>query len=85
MPVSAQLIPDPAVEPTISVDRAATILGVGRRTLYFAIERDEFPVIRVGKRLRIPTARFLAEFSDLTSGVNATAGQVKDQKAVPAA
>jgi excisionase family DNA binding protein len=64
-PRGCQLIPDSAVEPTISVDRAATILGVGRRTLYLAIERNEFPVIRVGKRLRIPTARFLADYPDL--------------------
>jgi excisionase family DNA binding protein len=63
----AHLIPDAALEPTISVDRAASILGVHKRTLYFAIERHEFPAIRVGKCVRVPTARFLAEYPDLTA------------------
>jgi excisionase family DNA binding protein len=61
-----QLIPDAALEPTISVDRAAAILGIHKRTLYLAIERGDFrPVMRVGRRVRIPTARFLTEFPDL--------------------
>lgn len=55
-------IPDPAVEPTIRVERAAQILGVARNTAYLAVERGEIPAIRVGKRIVIPTAKFLATF-----------------------
>jgi excisionase family DNA binding protein len=61
-PVAAQLLPDPAIEPTIPVARAAKILGVGIRTAYFAIERGELPAIRVGRAIRVPTARFLAKY-----------------------
>lgn len=37
---------------TVSVDRAAEILGISRSTAYELIRRDEFPVpvIRLGKR-----------------------------------
>ena len=63
VPVGPQLIPDAALEPTISVDRAAAILGVHRRTLYTAIDQGKFePIIRVGRRIRVPTARFLARY-----------------------
>jgi excisionase family DNA binding protein len=58
----SDLVPDPAIEPTISVARAAEILGVGVRTAYNAIERGELPAIRVGRAFRIPTARFLAAY-----------------------
>jgi excisionase family DNA binding protein len=56
------LVPDPALEPTISVARAAEVLGVNIRTIYYAVERGEMPAIRVGKAIRIPTARFLAAY-----------------------
>ena len=63
VPVGPRLIPDAALEPTISVDRAAAILGVHRRTLYTAIDHGQFePIIRVGRRIRVPTARFLARY-----------------------
>lgn len=55
-------IPDPTAEPTIKVERAAQILGIARNSAYAAVERGEIPSIRIGKRLVIPTARFLATF-----------------------
>jgi excisionase family DNA binding protein len=42
--------------PTVSVDEAAVLLGVGRGTLYEAIRRDEFPVLRIGRRIRVSSA-----------------------------
>jgi excisionase family DNA binding protein len=42
--------------PTLSVDEAAVVLGVGRGTLYEAIRRDEFPVLRIGRRIRVSSA-----------------------------
>jgi excisionase family DNA binding protein len=47
---------DPAVAPTLSVDEAANVLGVGRSTAYTAVHSGEIPSIRVGKRIRVPTA-----------------------------
>lgn len=58
-----QVIPDPAVEPTISVARAAKILGIGTRSAYDAVHRDEWPVLKVGGTYRIYTAQFLRKFS----------------------
>jgi excisionase family DNA binding protein len=55
-------LPDPVAEPTITVDRAAAVLGIGKRAAYYAAERGELPSIRVGRLIRIPTARFLAKY-----------------------
>ncbi|MGI8927234.1 MAG: helix-turn-helix domain-containing protein [Tepidiformaceae bacterium] len=46
----------------LSVPDAAAKLGVGRNTLYAAVNRGDVPSIRIGRRLLIPTsalARFL--------------------------
>jgi excisionase family DNA binding protein len=60
--VTAQLVPNASTEPTISVARAAAVLGIGLRSAYAAVERGEMPAIRVGRSVRIPTARFLARY-----------------------
>lgn len=52
-------MPDPAAEPTITVRRAAAIAGVAVRTAYDAVDRGEWPALRVGRAVRIPTARWL--------------------------
>lgn len=67
-------LPDPAVEPTIKAERVAAILGVSVRGAYAAIERGEIPAIRVGRSVRIPTARFLAAFGLETTPTNSEAG-----------
>ncbi|MER5608897.1 excisionase family DNA-binding protein [Micromonospora tulbaghiae] len=59
---SARQLPDPQVEPTISVERAAILLGVGRGTAYRAAQTGEIPAVRVGARYVIPTGQFLAKF-----------------------
>lgn len=55
-------IPDPTAEPTIPVPRAAAILGISRRAGYAAVERGEIPSIKVGQRVVVPTAKFLAKY-----------------------
>lgn len=72
---AARTIPDPSTEPTIPVKRAASILGISIRHTYAAVERDEIPSIKVGQRIVIPTARFLAKY-------NLTAGGEQAQAAV---
>lgn len=54
-------LPDPDTEPTISVDRAAVIIGISRRCAYAAVEHGELPAVRIGKRIVIPTAKFLRQ------------------------
>jgi len=43
-------------KPTISVDQAAKVLGVGRRQAYAAVQRGEIPAIHIGKRILISTS-----------------------------
>jgi|SRR5215207_4628845 len=52
-------IPDPAIEPTISVSRAAKILGVGTRTAYDLVHRNEWPWLKVGGITASPQPRSL--------------------------
>lgn len=58
----SRVLPDPATEPTIKPERAAVVLDVSVRTVYAAVERGEMPAIRVGRCVRIHTARFLAAY-----------------------
>ena len=41
---------------TVTVEEAATILGVGRNKAYEAARSGEIPAIRIGKRLLVPRA-----------------------------
>lgn len=59
MSAPSRTLPDPTTEPTITVAQAAAVLGVGRRSAYDAVARGDWPAIRVGSRLVIPTARWL--------------------------
>jgi hypothetical protein len=56
-PQLAHLLPDPEIQPTVSVyPTAASALGLGRTAAYAAAKRGEIPTIRVGGRLVVPTA-----------------------------
>lgn len=52
-------VPDPTIHPTISVELAGRLMGVGRSSAYLAANRGEIPVVKIGRLLRVPTARFL--------------------------
>lgn len=45
--------------PTVDIPTAGSILGIGRTTAYALAARNEFPVpvLRIGSKLRVPTAR----------------------------
>lgn len=59
--VTTGSIPNPDVHPTISVQDAARLAGVARRTGYAAAQRGEWPVLRVGRAVRIRTRPFLLQ------------------------
>jgi len=40
----------------MSVAEAAAFLGAGRSTVYEAVRRGDLPSIRIGRRVRVPTA-----------------------------
>lgn len=44
---------------TLTVEEAAELLGVSRGLAYEAARRGDLPVIRLGRRLVVPTARLL--------------------------
>ena len=45
--------------PTLSVEQAGTMLGIPRATAYRAAAAGQLPTFRIGRRLLVPTARFL--------------------------
>jgi excisionase family DNA binding protein len=63
---------DPVKNPTMTVEELAELLGTGRTATYDAIRaNDDIPVIRVGRKILIPTAaiRRLLELDGPVSGV----------------
>lgn len=46
--------------PTLTVERAGQLLGISRYAAYRAASSGEIPVLRLGRRLVVPTARLLA-------------------------
>jgi hypothetical protein len=54
-------LPDPLLEPTVGVERAAKILGIGRTKAYDLAKTGRFPVplLECGHRYRVPTAPLL--------------------------
>ncbi len=50
------VIPEPHDRPTLTVEEAGEILGLGRSGAYDAAKRGEIPTIRFGRRLVVPTA-----------------------------
>lgn len=55
MEINSNALPDPKDRPTLTVDEAAELLGLDRKTLYGAINSGELPCLRVGRRILIPT------------------------------
>jgi excisionase family DNA binding protein len=50
------LVPDPAVEPTMQVERVSRALHISRAAAYEAVKNGEIPSIRIGRRIVVPTA-----------------------------
>lgn len=71
-------IPDPDEFPHMSVATACRITNVSKRTGYAAAQRGEWPVIRVGRAVRVRTRPFLQQYGLLdetsTTTANAQAG-----------
>ena len=50
-------VPNPEERPTLNVwPETGQLLGLSKASTYEAIARGEIPVIRVGRRLLVPTA-----------------------------
>jgi excisionase family DNA binding protein len=53
---------------TMTVAEAAKVLGIGRNSAYEAIRRGELPVIRLGRRLVVPTTALERLLASARSG-----------------
>jgi excisionase family DNA binding protein len=56
----APVVPDPYTTPTLTVEEAGEILGLGRHAAYTAARTGELPTIRLGRKLLVPTAGLLS-------------------------
>jgi excisionase family DNA binding protein len=54
--VSTALVPDPAIEPTMHMDKVAQAFHISRATAYEAVKNGTIPSIKVGRRIVVPTA-----------------------------
>ena len=50
---------DPRETPTLTVEEAGKLLGIGRSLAYAAARDGSLPTIRLGKRILVPTAALL--------------------------
>jgi excisionase family DNA binding protein len=57
--MSTTALPDPDLRPTLSVEEAGELLGIGRSLAYSKAASGELPSIRLGRRLVVPTAAIL--------------------------
>lgn len=54
--MSTAVVPDPAVEPTMNVERVAAAFHISRAKAYEAVKTGDIPSIKLGRRLVVPTA-----------------------------
>lgn len=57
--MNPQSLPDPIIEPTLTVPVAGAFIKLGRAASYEAAKRGDIPTIRIGRRVLVPTAKFL--------------------------
>jgi excisionase family DNA binding protein len=50
------VIPDPADQPTLTVEETGDVLGISRASAYEGVRTGEIPSIRIGRRIVVPTA-----------------------------
>ncbi|WP_327074402.1 helix-turn-helix domain-containing protein [Kitasatospora purpeofusca] len=56
-PEPTPALPDPQVQPTMTVPQAGRYLGLQKAASYNAARRGDIPTISVGRRLLVPTAK----------------------------
>jgi excisionase family DNA binding protein len=56
--------------PTLTVEQAGELLGISRYAAYRAAAAGELPILRLGRRLLVPTPRLLRML-----GVDSSAGE----------
>lgn len=59
---------------TMAVEEAAELLGISRSAAYRAIQRGDIPIIRLGRKIRIPIPAFERLLSEGNTRPAAAAG-----------
>lgn len=44
---------------TLKADQVAAVLGISRANAYKLLRREDFPTLRIGKRMLVPRDRFI--------------------------
>ena len=44
---------------TLKADQVAAVLGISRANAYTLLRREDFPTLRIGKRMLVPRDRFI--------------------------
>lgn len=81
------------VRPTVSVEEAGEIVGVGRSAAYEAARTGDIPTLKIGRRLLVPVARLRAMLGEdptrdapaANQGVSEDSSRVRGQAPVPSA
>jgi excisionase family DNA binding protein len=60
-------IPNPAEQPTMTVEQAGEALGVSRASAYEGVKSGAIPSIKIGRRIVVPTAK-VRKMLDLDAG-----------------
>jgi excisionase family DNA binding protein len=66
---------EPTTAPTMSVDEAAAMLGVNRKTLYKALKAGNFPGLRFERRIRVSRTAVEAALRDGSLAGNGQGGR----------
>lgn len=66
--MTGPVVPDPIVQPLLTADEVAPIIGCGRTAVHDAIARGEIPSVRIGARVLIPTAALRREVLGIADG-----------------
>ena len=51
---------------TLNANHVAAVLGISRANAYMLLRREDFPTLRIGKRMLVPRDRFIAWIEDNT-------------------
>ena len=49
---------------TLSAEDVAAVLGISRSNAYALLHREDFPTLKIGKRLLVPKDRFIRWISE---------------------
>jgi excisionase family DNA binding protein len=63
---------------TITVEEAAEMLGISRTSAYLCAARHEIPTLRLGRRVLVPVARFMAMLEDQPPNLDASTDDDSD-------